>query len=141
MKFRYRTYTLGKGSRLLGADVQRPVIPVEITNGGLLIPCAALIDSGADVSIFPADIGEQLGIDVRSGERGFSAGMTDANPNETFLHNVTLKIGELYYPTIVGFSYEPARRNYGILGQRGFFDFFIVQFDLVKEEIELRGRK
>ena len=29
---------------------------------------------------------------------------------------------------------------YGIVGQKGFFDIFVVKFDLLKEEIELRAR-
>jgi hypothetical protein len=28
--------------------------------------------------------------------------------------------------------------GYGVVGQRGFFDNFIVKFDLLKEEIELK---
>jgi len=30
--------------------------------------------------------------------------------------------------------------NYGVVGQNGFFDNFIVKFDLSKEEIELKNR-
>lgn len=117
--------------------MKRPIIPIELTTGGELIPCDALIDSGADVSIFPADLGEVLGIDVRSGERGFSGGMSDIDSSEMFLHRITLKIGNFYCPTIVGFSYASTRRNYGILGQKGFFDLFVVRFDLANEAIEL----
>lgn len=29
---------------------------------------------------------------------------------------------------------------YGIVGQKGFFDLFIVRFDLLKEEVELKPR-
>jgi Aspartyl protease len=137
MKLNYRTYDLQEKSELLGKHIKRPVIKIHLISGGESVPCAAIIDSGADVSIFPADLGEQLGIDVRSGEHGFSAGMNDVNFSETFLHRVTLKIGELRYPTIVGFSYAPTRRNYGILGQKGFFDLFAIRFDLSKGEIEL----
>ena len=43
--------------------------------------------------------------------------------------------------TIVGFSYDIAKHGFGILGQKGFFDKFVVNFDLVKEEIELKLRK
>jgi hypothetical protein len=137
MKFHYRKYTFQAKSDLLGGYIQRPVIRVELLYEGQAVPCTALIDSGADVSIFHADIGEALGIDVRSGERGISNGLNDVSPDETFLHKVILKIGDRCYPTVAGFSYAPARHNYGILGQRGFFDFFIVKFNLANEEIEL----
>jgi hypothetical protein len=141
MKLNYRTYHREKESKLIGPHAKRPVIEVGLTLGGQVIPSNALIDSGADVSIFPADIGEQLGIDIRSGEKGFASSMRGAVLEETFLHRITLKVGELYYSTVTSFSYAPMRRNYGILGQQGFFDIFVVQFDLVKEEIELRERK
>ena len=44
------------------------------------------------------------------------------------------------YKTTIGFSYDIARHGYGILGQKGFFDIFVVKFDLIKEEIELKQR-
>jgi hypothetical protein len=141
MKFRYRKYTFQRKSELLGEYAPRPVIKTHLVYEGQSIPCFAVIDSGADVCIFPADIGEQLGIDVRSGEKDFSTNLQIGVLEETFLHRVTLKIGEFYYPTVVSFSYAPQRINYAVLGQLGFFDLFVVQFDLVKEEIELRERK
>ncbi len=141
MKFHYRKYTFQKKSELLGLLVPRPVIEVFLGRDGQFVPCDAIIDSGADVCIFPADIGEQLGIDVRSGEQGFSTNLQTGALEETFLHRITLKIGEFYYHTIVSFSYAPQRINYAVLGQLGFFDLFIIQFDLVKEQIELRSRK
>ena len=33
-----------------------------------------------------------------------------------------------------------APHGYGILGQKGFFDIFVVKFDLLKEGIELQER-
>ncbi|MEK7505043.1 MAG: hypothetical protein AAB589_02065 [Patescibacteria group bacterium] len=33
------------------------------------------------------------------------------------------------------------REIFGLLGQKGFFDLFIVKFDLIKEEIEVRSRE
>lgn len=100
MKFPYRKYTFQKISELLGQHISRPVIEINLVHEGQSVPCDAIVDSGADVSIFPADIGEQLGIDVCSGERGFSGGMSGTDLNETFLHRTTLKIGNFYYRTV-----------------------------------------
>mgnify|MGYP001607964096 FL=1 len=41
----------------------------------------------------------------------------------------------------MGFSYDIAKHGFGILGQKGFFDIFVVKFDLVKEEIELKEKQ
>ncbi len=38
------------------------------------------------------------------------------------------------------FSSEFSRLGHGILGQKGFFDTFVVKFDFLKEEIELKAR-
>lgn len=40
----------------------------------------------------------------------------------------------------VGFLKEMGQYAYGVVGQKGFFDIFVVKFDLIKEEIELRVR-
>lgn len=37
----------------------------------------------------------------------------------------------------VGFSYNIADHGYGLLGQKGLFDKFLVQFDLTSKQIEL----
>lgn len=102
---------------------------------------AALIDSGADFSIFHAEIGEYLGIDIRSGAKEMFGGIQDRGGAEAFLHRITLVVGGWKYDTTIGFSYDIAPRGFGILGQKGFFDVFIVKFDLLKEEIELKERK
>jgi len=60
---------------------------------------------------------------------------------EAFFHEVKLDIGGWNYKTVVGFSYDIAKHGFGILGQIGFFDIFVVKFDLIKEEIELKERK
>lgn len=99
---------------------------------------AALIDSGADFNIFDAALGEYLGLDVTSGLREPFGGVQERGGAEAFLHEVTLTIGGWDHKTMIGFSYDIARHGYGILGQKGFFDIFVVKFDLVKEEVELK---
>jgi len=57
-----------------------------------------------------------------------------------YFHEITLNIGKHDAKTLVGFSYDIAKHGYGLLGQRGFFDIFIVKSDLIKKEIELKPR-
>jgi len=54
---------------------------------------------------------------------------------------VVINIGGWNYKTTVGFSYDIAKHGFGILGQKGFFDIFVVKFDLLKEEIELKEKR
>lgn len=95
----------------------------------------------ADFCIFDGAIGEQIGIDVKSGTREVFGGIQDRGGAEAFLHKVTLNIGGWDYHTTVGFSYDIAAHGFGILGQKGFFDKFTIKFDLSKEEIEIKDKK
>jgi hypothetical protein len=100
-----------------------------------------LIDSGADFCIFDAEIGEYLNINIRTGNKEPFGGIQEMGIAEAFLHQVTINIGGWHYKTIVGFTYDIAKYGFGILGQKGFFDIFVVKFDLIKEVIELKDRK
>ena len=60
MKFRYKKF----------GNVLRPVIPIKVSSSKNPegFGYEVLVDSGADLSIFHADIGEALGIDVKKGK-------------------------------------------------------------------------
>ncbi len=131
MKFRYKKYS---------AQVLRPVIPIEIIHQGRVVTYEVLVDSGADVCIFDAQIGEILGIDIAKGDRQEVGGITGI-VEPYYIHPVTINVGGWSYEIKAGFLPGIARLGYGVVGQRGFFDVFVVKFDLVKEEIELKDRK
>jgi len=78
---------------------------------------------------------------VRTGQKETFGGIQPSSPSEAFLHDISINIGGWDYTTTVGFSYDISQHGYGILGQKGFFDIFVVKFDLAKEEIELKERK
>lgn len=141
MKFQYRKLLLPKRSDYFGWSILKPIIQVGVLANGKELNYAALIDSGADFCIFDAEIGEYLGLDVKSGRLVEFGGIQDRGGAEAFLHSVGLNIGGYNYQTNVGFSRDIAKHGFGILGQKGFFDMFAVKFDLSKEEIELKERK
>ena len=138
MKFRYKKFLLPEKSDFFGTSILKPIIPVEIFYKEKSVKYSALIDSGADFCIFDAEIGEYLGIDIKSGEKERFGGIQERQPSTAFIHKLVLNIGGWNYQTTIGFSYEIARHGFGILGQRGFFNLFKVGFDLAKEEIELK---
>ena len=141
MKFNYFKLPLPQKSDLFGSSVLKPIIPIKLSAGSRTIKYAALIDSGADFCIFDAEIGEYLGIDVFSGKRESFGGIQEAGEAAAYLHNVILNIGGWNYKTKIGFSYDIAKHGLGILGQKGFFDIFVIKFDLTKEEIEFKEKK
>ena len=131
MQFPYKKFKLTDGTELL-----KPIIPIGLLFNGKLIKYEALIDSGADFNIFNAEIGELLGIDIRSGKKVKFSGIA-GKPFEVFLHTITIKIGGWQYKIVAGFSYEISPYGFGILGQRGFFDLFRVKFIFSKGIVEI----
>ncbi len=130
MKFRYKKYAPG---------ILRPVMPVRLIYQDCAVPYEVLVDSGADFCIFDAQIGEILGIDIKSGKKREVGGITGVT-EDYYVHPVTIEVGGHSYNIEAGFLPRIARLGYGVVGQRGFFDIFIVKFDLLKEEIELKSR-
>ena len=132
MKFNYKQ---------VSREIARPVIPIEVGYKDFFVSYEALVDSGADICIFDAEIGELLGIDIKAGEKKDVFGITGTS-EPYYLHEVSLKVGGWPYKIKAGFLPKLGSHcSYGVVGQRGFFDIFIVKFDLIKNEIELKERK
>lgn len=59
-----------------------------------------------------------------------------------YVHPLIIEVGGWSYPIEAGFMVNVAGNvmPYGLVGQKGLFDLFVVKFDLLKEEIELKNR-
>ena len=115
----------------------RPVIQIDFENKNYSFGYFVLIDSGADYCIFHALVGEQLGLDIKSGIPLKFYG-TSGQPQKAYFHKIKFKIGGISHECLVGFSYDMEQLAYGILGQDGFFDKWIIKFEYQKENIELK---
>lgn len=129
MKFKYKKY---------GPDTLRPVIPIEIVANNLEVPYEVLVDSGADMCIFDAQIASILGIDIVKGVKTRVSGVT-GYPEDMYIHTFRIKVGGQDCKMEVGFM-NMRNSTYGVVGQKGFFELFIVKFDLKKNEIEIKPR-
>ncbi|MEK7621684.1 MAG: hypothetical protein AAB415_00730 [Patescibacteria group bacterium] len=132
MKFRYKRY---------GNEIVRPVIPIGLKLGDSKVDYEVLVDSGADICIFHAEMGELIGIDIAKGKPQEIFGV-GGKASLYYLHKVIIEVGGWPHEIEAGFMPSVAGRvmRYGLVGQRGFFDIFVVKFDLLKEEIELKKR-
>ncbi len=131
MKFRYKSY---------GPGLLRPVIPIEIIFNNKSVYYEVLVDSGADSNIFSSEIADVLGINLIKGDKAEVAGITGES-KPLYFHYLDIKIGGILFKNIkIGFLKDIGRYAYGVVGQRGFFDIFIVKFDLLKKEIEIKPR-
>ena len=111
-----------------------PKIPVWISTGNKhSFIFHALVDSGADVNLFPAEHAEAVGINVKSGllvKTGGIGGVIKA-----YRHNVNIHIGKKIFKTVADFTYEfPV----ALLGRQGFFNLFKrIDFDENKHKVTL----
>ena len=97
---------------------------------------AGLIDSGADRNLFPAELGEGLGINVKTGKRKIATGIGDKQIT-TYRHkNIELFFDQgFHFKTEVDFSYEMGTL---LLDGVGFFDKFKrISFKKKAEVVEL----
>jgi len=132
MKFKYKRY---------GADTLRPVIPIKVINKNEALIYEVLVDSGADLCIFDEEVGKAIGVDVRKGKRQEVLGV-GGKSSIFFLHRVEIEVGGWTHEIDAGFMSAVAGRvmSYCIVGQKGFFEFFVVKFDLKKGDVDLKNK-
>lgn len=128
MKFRYKRYDSG---------FIRPIIPVTLTINGRKIPYEALVDSGADICIFDAQLAELAGLDITTGTERSVAGIT-GQAERQYLHPIRINVGGWEHQVEAGFLPNIGQYGYGVLGQKGFFEFFKVTFNFSKETVEIK---
>lgn len=138
MKFRYQKFILGPYDPTK-PFVARPFIPVFLLGNGLRTPSPyyALLDSGADRVIFPADLAAAVGITaIESGKLEPAVGIANQKA-DVYYHPMSLEVlGEgRVLPLEVGFSRQV---SLPILGRSFFRHYKQVIFSEPKEEVELK---
>ena len=119
----------------------RPLIRIEVSSAKTVdgIPCEVLVDSGADFCILKAEIGEILGLDIKSGQESPYRGI-NGTESVGYAHTVWLSVKDIWFSAKVVFSYEIPKGGHQVVGQVGFFDHFKVNFDYQKASIVLRPK-
>ncbi len=118
-----------KGDRIVSYIVDRPKIPIRLNynHHQSKTPVLCLLDSGADNNLFPAHMGEAVGIDILKFPKYTTKGIGNSPPIDTYrVNNVKLIIGYEIKPdriiTVnIDFSFC---HNVPLLGREGFFKFF-----------------
>ncbi|OHA15357.1 MAG: hypothetical protein A2825_03155 [Candidatus Taylorbacteria bacterium RIFCSPHIGHO2_01_FULL_43_120] len=111
MKFPYKKLSTGH---------VRPIIPVSISYSDKSVGYFAMVDSGADICIFPSEIGEIIGIDIQNGRKGYVGGITEGEKQPYFIHDVTIDVGGWKYDIEAAFMPTLSKLGHGVLGQIGF---------------------
>ena len=139
MKFPYKKFFVQSRPSAKNHTVSRPVIPIHLEFGTHRIAYEALVDSSADYSIFHAEIGEVIDLNVRKGRRIRFAGVSGIS-QEGFRHPVRLEVGNRTFQASVVFAYHIGI-PYGILGQAELFKEFVVVFDRERGWLELKPHR
>ncbi len=117
----------------------RPLVPVKlIIDDGRYVLIDALIDTGADISLFPQHLAEQLGFDLSSPPNGKVSAAVGGESSYR-LRDVTLELRRppdiVRWKASVGFV--DRTMSYAILGTRGFFEFFDLNYSAYSRRVEI----
>jgi hypothetical protein len=124
MKYEYRVlYPADAYGRFL----KRPLIEIDITGPRGKMKELALIDSGADRSLFHQEIAEMLGIDLSTAQYRRTIGITGAMDVAYTEVQITLEQTGASIKIPVGFIDSPYVSV--LLGQEGFFDQHTILFE------------
>ena len=115
-----------------------PLLPVCIYNANnhaKLFHFRPMVDSGAGVNIFPGEVGQTLGLDIkRGGEQEIEA--INGEVFKSYRHEIVLEVGGWKFNSFACFA---ERDVFPVLGRDGFFDLFSIKFTYPKAEIELKS--
>src|SRR3989338_5228367 len=103
-----------------------PIVLLHIRNTKAETDAEALIDSGANVSIFRSDMADLLGINIEDGLRSESIGIS--GKVSVFVHDVEIKLFDKWFPCKVGFSKQVTTR-FNLLGREDFFIRHLITFN------------
>lgn len=111
-----------------------PTIPLHIISSKEKFFTAALIDSGAVVSIFKADIAHQLDIEIEKGQEIILGGV--GGRIKGYRHKIKVQISQRTLEIPVVFSHEYLV-SFNLLGRDTFFENFQITFDEKNKKIKL----
>ena len=118
--------------------IKRPMLQVTLFGGTRRKQVICLVDSGADVSLFHASIGRNLGIEIESGTYKEFEGI--AGSLEAYMHDVELQIQDFSERVQIVAGFTESEGVDAILGQTGFFENYRICFDRRRGKMEISSR-
>jgi hypothetical protein len=123
--------------RIESGRVLRPMVNVDVLGrDGVIIPTEALVDSGADVSLFDMSFARASGVAIHPQLIEHISGVSSSM--DVFPATITVRILGHGFRMKVHFA---ERIDPNLLGRDRFFHVFRVCFDEQKHEIDLRYRR
>ena len=116
-------------------DRKFPIIPITLIKENVEIDTDALVDSGANISVFREEIAECLEIVIEAGEEILLQGLGGRIVG--YIHELNVRVDDEEFPCKVVFSKE-LTVGLNILGREGFFEYFQVTFNERGKEFILK---
>jgi hypothetical protein len=140
LRFPYRLMLIGHSVLPLGGrNVRpRPIIPITIGGPGANSSERAIVDTGADDTLFPDSVARRIGLDLSGAPSGSGAGVGMASVHVRYgvvMLRVASGLEKRQWQAWVGFTAAPLRHP--ILGFAGFLQFFDALFFGGLEVVEL----
>jgi hypothetical protein len=105
-----------------------PILPVSIIyHHAKSKRIEAVVDSGAPLCLFHANIGRAIGMHLESGKEGPLGGVVGGVTRKVYYHPIKLCIGADIIQIVAGFS--EGLSVAAILGRDGFFNNYMITFD------------
>lgn len=111
-----------------------PMVPVTVEN---LLQTYAIVDSGAEISLFRPEIGKVLGIKIEKGQKMELTGI--GGRIVIYKHIIPITVADWKLRCLVAFSHE-FMASVNILGRNNFFRYFVVKFDELRKITFLEDR-
>jgi aspartyl protease len=113
-----------------------PLVKVRLSYKDRIIQFDALIDSGADVSLFHASAAKALGINLRGGIKQDYFGVS-GHKIEAYFHTVKFQIVGEAESIELAVGFTASEGVSALLGQADFFQAYKISFERYKERIEI----
>ncbi len=129
MKFKYKA----KESRIVGR-ILKPIIDIEIlSDGGFWYGIdEILVDTGADITLIPRYVGEEIVNEIKSGEKATIKGITPFEL-DVYIHKLKLRVADKEFETKVAIA--ESNEVPVVLGRFESLDLFKAEFINGKELI------
>ena len=113
-----------------------PIISLQIKSKVKVdwITFDAFVDSGASYSIFKAEIGDILGLEMEKGNKILIT-VGDGSLIVVYIHRLIIQIGDEEFEAEIGFS-KQLGIGFNIIGRKDIFERFKVCFDEKEKVVE-----
>lgn len=113
-----------------------PIIPLALTFAGKKKEFYALIDSGATISVFRAEVADSLGLIIEKGKETYLGGV--GGRIKGYIRPINIEIAGKNFNCPIVFSREYLV-SFNLLGRESFFPKFRIIFEEKKKQVQLDG--